>query len=175
MVKNNEKIGVDGEIGGETIGAIISIQNRMGMNSPDGLIEPNKRAFNALVAGNVPPPFKPSGKYFSHPGAQNVRLVYGDNAVPLNNEAEHLLRSILAASGNRTATVTSSLRTYYHQGRVMIQYYTVAQMEGLYSGGAELARGRRAAGDNIQKFADFLEKRDKARGLLLVNTFLDMR
>lgn len=167
LLKNNEKVTVDGKIGQETIGAIVSIQDRLGMNSADGLVEPDRNTFKALVAGTVPPPFKSNGKFFSHPNAHTVRIVYGSNAVPLNKEAEHLLKSILAASGNRTGTVTSSLRTYYHQARVMIQYYSVAQMERLYAGGAELARGRRAAGDNIQKFADFLEKRDKARGAFI--------
>ncbi|CAA6811105.1 MAG: EF hand domain-containing protein [uncultured Aureispira sp.] len=167
LVKNQEAVGVDGKIGNETINAIISIQSRMGMKSPDGLIEPGKNTFKALAAGTVPPPFKPSGKYFSHPNANTVTISYGSNAVKLNKEAEYLLKSILAASGNTGATVTSSLRTYYHQARVMIQYYSVKQMEGLYKGGAELAAGRRAAGDNIQKFADFLEKRDKTKGTLI--------
>ena len=164
LVKNGENVEVDGKIGQQTIGAIVSVQTRIGMKSPDGLISPGKMTFNALVAGTVPPPFKPSGKYFSHPNASQVRLVYGNNAIKLNNEAEHLLKSILAASGNRTATVTSSLRTYYHQARVMIQYYSIPQMARLYSGGAELAAGRRKTGENIERFAKFLEQRDKRRG-----------
>lgn len=161
------KLVEDGKIGNNTISAIESIQYRLGMGNPDGLIEPGKNTYKALSSGNIPPAPKPSGKYFSHPGASRVRLKYGDNAVKLNATAEHLLKSILAASGNTSATVTSSYRSYYHQARVMIQYYSIAQMQRLYARGAEFAQLRRQAREDISTFARLLEESDKRQGKLV--------
>jgi peptidoglycan hydrolase-like protein with peptidoglycan-binding domain len=167
LVHNGEDVKVDGKIGNNTILAIESIQYRLKVARPDGVVEPNKNTHKALIAGTVPAAEKPSGNFFSHPGANGVRLTYGSNAVKMNATAEHLLKSLLAASGNTSAKVNSTLRTYYHQARVMIQYYSVDEMARLYKGGNELAVGRRAAGDDIQKFADFIEARDKKRGQLI--------
>jgi peptidoglycan hydrolase-like protein with peptidoglycan-binding domain len=167
LVHNGEEVKVDGKIGSNTIAAIESIQYRLKVANPDGVVDPDKNTHKALIAGNVPAAEKPSGNYFSHPGANAVKLKYGSNAVKMNATAEHLLKSILAASGNTSAKVNSTLRTYYHQARVMIQYYTVDEMARLYKNGSALAAGRRAAGDDIQKFADFLEDRDKKNGTLI--------
>lgn len=165
--KVGAQVTVDGKIGNNTITAIENVQLRLGMNTPDGLIEPGKNTYKALAAGNIPEPAKPSGNYFSHPRANTVRISYGSNAVHLNANAEHLLRSVLAASGNRSAKVTSSYRSYYHQARVMIDYYTVAQMERLYARGAEFGRLRRQARENINEFARLLEQADKRTGRLV--------
>jgi len=58
-----------------------------------------------------------TGSYFVHPDYEKVSIKYGENAKPLNKDAEILLKSIAAESGIKTLNITSTLRDYISQAR----------------------------------------------------------
>lgn len=108
------------------------------------------------------------GKYFSHPDASKVTLKYGDKARKMTDTAEQLLKSILAASGIMSATLTSTRRTYHDQARItMTQTYPnrgASTVKQWYGQDVLDACKLYKKSNDIQGFADWWEARDKKRG-----------
>jgi hypothetical protein len=52
-----------------------------------------------------------AGEYFVHPNAESITLKMRPSAVPLNSDAEKLLKSIFAEAGTPNLEITSTLRT----------------------------------------------------------------
>lgn len=106
-----------------------------------------------------------SGGYFSHVDEKNVTLKYGENAVKLNNMAASLMRSILAASGMKGATLTSTLRTYHDQARITItQTYKSDPSKVSTWYGDEVLQACKQYLKDIDGFAKWWEAYDKKRG-----------
>lgn len=59
-----------------------------------------------------------SDSYYVNPEFETVKIDYGPFAVKLNQDAEILLKSIVAKAGKNSAFVSSTLRTYEDQARV---------------------------------------------------------
>ncbi len=175
-------LATDGACGAKTIAAIKDFQlKKLGFPVPDGRIDPNGKTWTALNGGggnntapvdnNTTKPTEeaPASSYYSHPRANEVKLGKYASAVPLNAQAEMLLKSLLAGSGNMSATYTSTLRTYVDQARAMMgneqssidRWYKSTEV-------SEAFRAFKAKGD-IKGFAQWLEARDKKRGKLISN------
>jgi hypothetical protein len=107
---------------------------------------------------------------FSHPNANNVTLKYdiqgdGKPVVPLNKDAEQLLKSILASCDMSGARLTSTLRTYHDQARITItQTYKAEPRRVLTWYGKEVYEACKKHLGDIQAFADWWQKYDKRRG-----------
>lgn len=99
------------------------------------------------------------GSDFSHPNAGKVSLAYtGKSARPLNDRATKLLKSILAACGITSASITSTKRTFADQSRIMYENYpTYASMAELY--GAETANAAFRQGKTREQFTQWLKDR----------------
>jgi peptidoglycan hydrolase-like protein with peptidoglycan-binding domain len=184
---HGQSLTADGDCGAKTIAAIKDFQaKKAGLSTPDGRIDPGGQTWTALSTGKAvaaattkdgkpTTPAKeqpaPSGKYYSHPKASQVNLNKGARAVPLNAPAEQLLRSLLAGSGNMSATYTSTLRTYVDQARAMFGNVP-SQIDEWYGRNAPKVpaafRQYKAKGDQAG-FAKWLEAYDKERGRQISN------
>jgi len=102
------------------------------------------------------------GGYFSHPDANKVILSYGKNAVKMNATAEKLLKSILASCKMYTATLNSTLRTYYDQARITITQTKPNTVRKWY--GEAVLNARKQYFHDINKFAEWWKDYDKKRG-----------
>ena len=161
----------DGDNGPKTEGAISEFQSRIvKMNQPDARVDPGGKTLRTLNEGvtSIPPTPVSDSVYFSHPGADQVTLTYGAKARKLTATAEHLLKSILIASGNTRATLTSTRRTYHDQARItMTQTYPNrgAGTVRTWYGQTVLDKCIHYRQTNdIQGFADWWEQYDANRG-----------
>ena len=136
------QIGVDGQVGPQTIGAIRSFQSANGIPA-DGLIEPGRNTWRQLTgSGNSissssggtstdqPQPARPTGNYtyYSHENWQNVSapLQAGSRtAKPINANAERLLRSVIARAGLSSLTITSTKRDYTDQAYITLTQVSI--------------------------------------------------
>lgn len=110
-----------------------------------------------------------AGKYFVHPNADSINIKYRSSAIPLNKDAEKLLKSIFAEAGTTNLEVTSTLRTYEDQARANSQN-SRANIVAWYGGDVAQAWDKLKAGQMIQQdFANFLKERDTKRGKLMSN------
>ncbi|MCP4440356.1 MAG: hypothetical protein GY810_15530 [Aureispira sp.] len=163
----------DGKYGNNTLAAIEKFQeDTFGWN--DGKISAGGKtetALHAAPSNNDTPNTTPTddqptggGGYFSHPRANEVKLTMSSNAIALNSKAEALLKSLLAASGNFAATVTSTYRTLYHQARVMNKYYpTKKGLVDLYGSKAKsVADAREVVKGNGGSTEDIIQAMAKA-------------
>ena len=78
---------------------------------------------------------KNNWKYFSHNdwNQTKIRLGSGRTAKPLNEDAEKLLKNILAGAGLRSARVTSTLRTFSDQAYIVLTQVTQEEVNKWYS------------------------------------------
>ena len=121
--------------------------------------------YKAITASATPA----KSKYFSHAKASSVSVAYKYNPTPLTTDAMNLLKSILAASGVSSTNVTSTLRTYMDQSRILLGK-TEKQMKDFgYYNMTELLAGWRKykAANDVKGFAQFMEARDKKSGKLM--------
>jgi len=187
---NGASLTVDGLAGKNTYKAIRAFQSKAGIK-PDGLISPGKVTFKALLAGGSTPAVDDNtdnqtddtanddatsdgdtpvqaGKYFSHKDADKVSISYGSNAVKLNSAAEHLLKSMLANAGLKSAHVTSTLRTYADQARINYEQNSGSQIKQWYGSDVfDTWTKYKAQGKSTADFAAYLESRDKKRGRVM--------
>jgi hypothetical protein len=161
----------NGKTDQQTIAAIQEFQSRVvKMKNPDGRVDPGGATIRLLSEGatNIAfqLPLPPStSQYFNHPGADKVSLSYGPNAVVLNAEAAHLMKSILAAAGMTAGNLTSTLRTYHDQARITItQTYAKNPDTVKIWYGAEVLKACKEHLKDIQGFADWWKAYDTKRG-----------
>lgn len=108
------------------------------------------------------------GGYFSHPNANAVSVSYGPNAVALNTNAEHLLRSILAEAGLSSGYVSSTLRTYADQARINYEQNSESQILSWYGADVHATWVQyKNEGKSTAEYADYLETRDQTRGRVM--------
>lgn len=114
------------------------------------------------------------GGYYVNPNYQSVNIKYYPNAIPLNKDAETLLKSIAKDIGKSEITVSSTLRTYEDQARVnkqnsrknIINWYCrgnkncdLVKKWDLFKSGQMTQ----------QEYADYLKERDRERGKVMSN------
>ena len=110
-----------------------------------------------------------AGKYFTHPNADSINIKYRSSAIPLNKDAEKLLKSIFAEAGTTNLEVTSTLRTYDDQARANSQN-SRANIVAWYGGDVGQAWDKLKSGQMTQQdFANYLRDRDAKRGKLMSN------
>lgn len=110
-----------------------------------------------------------AGKYFQHPKADEINIKYGGSAIPLNKDAEKLLKSIFAEAGTTNLSVSSTLRTYEDQARANSQN-SRANIVAWYGGDVAQAWDKLKSGQMTQQdFANYLKDRDTKRGKLMSN------
>jgi hypothetical protein len=110
-----------------------------------------------------------AGKYFTHPNVDSINIKYRASAIPLNKDAERLLKSIFAEAGTTNLEVTSTLRTYEDQARANSQN-SRANIVGWYGNDVAQAWDRlKAKQITQQEFANYLKDRDSKRGKLMSN------
>lgn len=162
------QIAVNGSPDQETIAAIEEFQARVvKMARPDGRVDPNGATLRKLSEGgrSAAASTAPGSGYFSHPDAAKVTLAYGANAVKMNREAEHLLKSILAACGMTKGTLNSTLRTYHDQARITItQTYKRDPSAVSTWYGADVLKACKEHLDDIDGFAAWWKEHDRKRG-----------
>jgi hypothetical protein len=107
-----------------------------------------------------------AGKYFVHPNADNIKLNIRPSAVPLNDDAQKLIKSIFAEAGTPNLEITSTLRTYEDQARVNSKNRRI-DIVNWY--GNDVAKAWDRLKNNQKEFANFLRKRDESRGKLMSN------
>lgn len=144
--------------------------------------------FMGAVGTNVPEtPMAPeffTFPYFYHEGHSEVTLLYDPNsgsARKMTSTAEQLLKCILASCNIRSATLTSTHRTYHDQARITLtetypkRRAAISQWYGS-TVSAEVEKYRDPL--DIQGFADWWEAHDRRRGRVssrhLTNQALDV-
>jgi hypothetical protein len=110
-----------------------------------------------------------AGEFFKHPNADSITLKSYPTAVPLNANAEKLLKSIFAEAGTPNLTYTSTLRTYEDQARANSQNRRVDILNWYGNEVAQAWDKLKANQMTQQQFADFLRERDKRIGKLMSN------
>lgn len=171
-----KKNGVDGDCGPVTEKAIAAFQKKIGFTRPDSRVDPDGQTLAALNNGGKPPkteePAKgeesageaPKSKYFTHAGAEKVKLKYGAKARKMKSPAEMLLKSILASVGIPSAELTSTLRTYHDQARICLTQVAYSNIERWYGSDVLAAYNRFKPSGDIKGFAAWWESYDKKRG-----------
>jgi hypothetical protein len=165
---------VDGAAGPKTISTIKEFQKRVvGLAVPDGKVDPGGRTLAKLnLPASVGAPAKPTfvNGTFSHPDAGLVTLTYGvqgdgKQVAKMNHKAEQLLKSILASVGMRSATLTSTRRTYYDQARITVTqtYVSSKSKVATWYGQTVLDECAKRLND-IEGFAKWWEEHDRKRG-----------
>lgn len=110
-----------------------------------------------------------ASKYFVHPNADSINIKYRSSAIPLNKDAEKLLKSIFAEAGTTNLEVTSTLRTYEDQARANSQN-SRSNIVAWYGGDVAQEWDKLKANQiTQQEFANFLKDRDSKRGKLMSN------
>jgi len=110
-----------------------------------------------------------AGEYFKHPNADSITLKSYPSAIPLNADAEKLLKSIFAEAGTPDLTYTSTLRTYEDQARANSQNRRVDILNWYGNEVVQAWDKLKANQMTQQQFADFLRERDKRTGKLMSN------
>jgi hypothetical protein len=135
-----------------------------------GVTEPND---NETSIDSDTTSFEP-GEYFVDPNYENVKIKYGQMAIPLNRDAEILLKSIGAVAGKNELFVSSTLRTYEDQARVNKQNSRSNIIKWYCKGDANCDLVKKwdlfkSGQMTQQQFADFLKNRDKELGKTMSN------
>lgn len=157
---------INGVAGTDTIAAIEEFQRRVvKMVHPDGRVDPGGTTFRLLSQSPGSGVATSPGKDFSHPDAVKVTLKYGEHAVKLNQRAEQLMKSILAASGYVNGTLNSTLRTYHDQARITLNetYKNNPTTVSTWYGAEVLQACKDHQGD-IQGLAEWWKAHDQKRG-----------
>lgn len=110
-------------------------------------------------------------KYYSHAKASQVKVNYKYNPAPLTTDAMNLLKSILAASGVFSTNVTSTLRTYMDQSRILLGKTAAQMKEFNYYNMSEVmaAWNKYKPKNDVKGFASWMEARDKKNNRAMSN------